>query len=348
VAVLAADLDEHDCETDYVSDVFTGPRKEGYNHSIAVGYARFARDLAAMSEPEIAQKYNMELSRSARLLPNAGETARQFIEMYQRHAQAVCGVLDQQIKLHSREFVAGTVDPTSLLGIVVQSDDEDAVVETATEARQKAHDAVREQDTAQANVFRRDGEKWTVTFDGVTKHFSDTKGMHYLRLLLAHPNREFGAMELVNLVDGQPAPDRSLQTTPRALEDSGLVQSDLTDAGEIMDPEYRRHVQQRLGEINEEIQRASLREDLKEEERLEEEKEKILQIAASALGLGGGSRKADDPPEKARKLAQRHVQRTRGKMEKEHPALHDHLKKAVRTGYTLAYSPDRSIDWVTD
>jgi hypothetical protein len=347
VAVLAAGLGKHDCDMDYVCDVFTSPRKEGYDRNTAVGYTRFARDVAAMSEPEIARKYNMELGRAVRWLPNAGTTAQQFIEMYQRHARVVCGVLDDQIQLHSPEFVAGTVDPTSLLGIVVRGDGAEADVGQAEEPQQWLQ-ATAGREEAAGNVFRRDGEKWTATFDGSTKHFADTKGMRYLNLLIAHPNREFRAMALVRLVDGQPTADRSPRGTRRALEEDGLVETGLTDAGETIDDRAKKDLRDRLQAIDQEIASARIREDDDEEARLERDKEAMVQYYSSAVGLGGGKRKSADPHERARKLAGRSIERALNRIRKEHPALHDHLKKAVRTGQTLVYQPDRPIDWATD
>ncbi len=44
---------------------------------------------------------------------------------------------------------------------------------------------------ASAKDFRREGDYWTVTFEGHTVRVRDLKGMRYLARLLADPGREF-------------------------------------------------------------------------------------------------------------------------------------------------------------
>ena len=47
------------------------------------------------------------------------------------------------------------------------------------------------------NVFRREGDYWTVIFDESTVRVRDVKGMHYLARLLADPEREYHVLDLV-------------------------------------------------------------------------------------------------------------------------------------------------------
>ena len=49
------------------------------------------------------------------------------------------------------------------------------------------------------NVFRREGDYWSVIFEGRTVRVRDRKGMRYLAQLLAHPGREFHVLDLVGL-----------------------------------------------------------------------------------------------------------------------------------------------------
>ena len=46
-------------------------------------------------------------------------------------------------------------------------------------------------------MFRREGDYWTVIFDGSTVRVRDLKGMHYLARLLTDPGREYHALDLV-------------------------------------------------------------------------------------------------------------------------------------------------------
>jgi hypothetical protein len=65
-AIMAAGLQEYDSEADYVSDVFTGPRKDGNEKKMAVDYTRHGIELQNQSESELASLFNTELGRAVR------------------------------------------------------------------------------------------------------------------------------------------------------------------------------------------------------------------------------------------------------------------------------------------
>lgn len=52
------------------------------------------------------------------------------------------------------------------------------------------------------NVFRQEGEYWTVEYQGAVLRLRDVKGMQYLAYLLHHPGGRFTALELSRLVAG--------------------------------------------------------------------------------------------------------------------------------------------------
>jgi hypothetical protein len=47
------------------------------------------------------------------------------------------------------------------------------------------------------NVFRREGEYWTIIYDGRVTRIRDTKGVRYIARLLEEPGRRLRAVELV-------------------------------------------------------------------------------------------------------------------------------------------------------
>ena len=75
IAILAADMTASDPARDYVVDVFTGPRKPGYEQNMAVDYARHALELSLMDDVTIAASFNGEISRAVRHEHNRGEAA---------------------------------------------------------------------------------------------------------------------------------------------------------------------------------------------------------------------------------------------------------------------------------
>jgi hypothetical protein len=94
------------------------------------------------------------------------------------------------------------------------------------------------------NAFRREGDYWTVTFDGHTVRVRDLKGTHYLARLLADPGREFHVLDLVAGETGSVAHIVSGQT-------ARLPRSALGDAGELLDRRAKNAYRRRLAEIDE-------------------------------------------------------------------------------------------------
>jgi 7-cyano-7-deazaguanine synthase in queuosine biosynthesis len=118
VAILAAGLEQHDPATDYVADVFTGPRKEGQDRSMAIDYVRHGLELHRMSEAEMAAKFNLELTRATRFMPNRSAAAQQFIEMHKRHGEAVQRVLTRELQRNASLLVEKGLDQTSMLAVI--------------------------------------------------------------------------------------------------------------------------------------------------------------------------------------------------------------------------------------
>ena len=118
IAILAANQGANDPETDYVVDVFTGARKEGYEQNMAVDYTRHAYELCGMSEDEMATTFNTELTRAARPFRRGPEAARKFIEMHKRHGNAVDQVIHNQFRTHYGRFFTDPLPPSSLLAKV--------------------------------------------------------------------------------------------------------------------------------------------------------------------------------------------------------------------------------------
>jgi len=118
-AVIASGHARYDQETDYVSDVFIGPRKEGYERNIAIDYVRHAVELDRMSAGEIAARFNRELSRAVRGEGSPRCTAERLISMHKKHAADVVRVLQLQLARHSPQLFSAGLDQTSLLSLAV-------------------------------------------------------------------------------------------------------------------------------------------------------------------------------------------------------------------------------------
>lgn len=118
IALLHAGLAAYDSPTDYKSDVFTGPRKEGPDKSIAVNYARHGWELHRMSEEQLASQFSAEFARAARPHPPVGKSVARFVAMHKRHGDIVFSVLhDQAISAVDVQF-SGTLDESSLIALM--------------------------------------------------------------------------------------------------------------------------------------------------------------------------------------------------------------------------------------
>ena len=174
--------------------------------------------------------------------------------------------------------------------------------------------------TTHTNVFRREGDHWSVGFDGRTVHVRDLKGMRYLAQLLVHPGREFHVLDMVAAETGQ--------------------QTALGDAGEILDERAKTAYRRRLAETDEDIQQARALEDTDREAQAEAERDFLVRELASAVGLGGRHRRAASDSERARSGVTRAVRQAIARIGEHHPQLGEHLTRYIRTGTYCAYVPD--------
>ena len=118
-AVAGAGLLSKDPETDYVSDVFIGPRPKQLDRSIAIDYTRHGIELDRRSEVEIAGIFNAEISRAVRYERKGRESAEALIAMYRRHGTIVRQVLEEQVRLNAPKLIDRTLEETSLLALVL-------------------------------------------------------------------------------------------------------------------------------------------------------------------------------------------------------------------------------------
>jgi hypothetical protein len=189
-------------------------------------------------------------------------------------------------------------------------------------------------------VFRREGDYWSVTFGSETVRLKDTKGLHYLALLLQSPGREFHAGELLRLEAGT-------DSTAGATEQMNLPASG--DAGEILDPRAKGEYRRRLEDLRGELEEARSFNDPERARGLEEELDFLTRELAGGLGLGDRSRRAGSYAERARINVTRALRTALRHIAERSPALDRHLTSTIKTGIFCSYDPDPRvpIDWKT-
>ena len=202
------------------------------------------------------------------------------------------------------------------------------------------HDARDEQPVAGVNVFRREGDYWSVSFEGHTVRVRDLKGMRYLARLLADPGREYHVLDLVAAETGSGAQVDSSQA-------AGLPRSAFGDAAEGLDAQAKDAYRRRLAEIDDDLEQARAIGDAERAAQADAERDFLVQELARAFGLGGRDRRAASASERARAGVTRAVRQAMARIAEHHPQLGQHLSRTIRTGTYCAYVPDprAPADW---
>lgn len=153
------------------------------------------------------------------------------------------------------------------------------------------------------NVFRKEGQYWTISFEGHTFRLRHSKGLQYLGFLLAHAGQEFHANQILGEVSGnvQVSENSQFKKKQQQFIEDGLNFSSLSDAGPLLDNQAKREYQRRLEELRTEMEEAKEFQDIEQADRVREEIEAIEDALSAAFGLGGRVRKGSDPNERARK-----------------------------------------------
>lgn len=190
-------------------------------------------------------------------------------------------------------------------------------------------DAVAESLVPEGNLFRREGQFWTLSYRGRIVRMKDAKGLQDLARLISMPGHEIHVLDLAG---------NSAEPTRPALSRAG-------DLGDMLDAQARAEYRRRLAELEEDLADAERCADLGRAEKARAERDFIATELAAALGLGGRPRRTGDPAERARKAVAGRIRLTIGRIDEEAPDLARHLANSVRTGTFCVYRPEVPIGW---
>jgi hypothetical protein len=196
----------------------------------------------------------------------------------------------------------------------------------------------RVEGSIETGTFRREGEFWTLSFQGTVVRLKDSKGLQDLARLLAQPGREILALDLASEGGGGAA------SVPVAMAaEAGL--SPTQPLGALVDSQALAEYRRRLLELDGEIETAVADNDPERAGRGREEREFLLAHLQASMGLGGRSRPSLDPAERARKAVTGRLHDAISRIEAVHPALGKHLRRSIRTGTFCVYDPPARQDW---
>jgi tetratricopeptide (TPR) repeat protein len=270
----------------------------------------------------------LRLAERMRALPWQATIRREWAELHRRRAgrgdrERALALLDEA------EAIARPIGMDLLLGWIAESRDalrrseqaRPAVLTLVPRAVGPAASPV-----ARVGTLRRDGDVWTVVFDGRTTHVRDMVGLAHLVRLLGAPGREVHAAELAAAVSA------GAEDAPAARAVSG-------DAGVLLDARARADYETRLRDAGAELAEARRLNDRGRSERLAEEMEFIAAELSRGFGLGGRTRRAGSTAERARVSVTRAIKYAVDRIAEHDAALAEHLRLAVRTGTFCAYEP---------
>jgi Cdc6-like AAA superfamily ATPase len=280
------------------------------------------------------------------------EAERYFAEALERHAmmgarpsaaRTTCDWAEMLLhrgrprdRERAEELLARTLETASELGMSAL---ESRATTLARDATSAPISAKASEPIARWTAFRREGEYWSIAYDGDAFRLRDSKGLRYLARMLKEPGRELHALDLVA---GETGSERA-ERTP----EPGLMSSSLSAAGEILDPQAKAAYRRRLDELEAEVDEARALGDPERAARADEERDFLVRELASAIGLGGRDRRTGSPSERARVSVTRAIRAALARIGDQSSALGDHLERAIRTGTYCSYTPDprAPIDW---
>ncbi|MGH9178332.1 MAG: hypothetical protein ACRD0N_07250, partial [Acidimicrobiales bacterium] len=188
------------------------------------------------------------------------------------------------------------------------------------------------------NVFRLDGEYWTLTYRGTTVRVADTKGLRDIATLLLRPGHELHVADLIAVTD-PPATATDARTRTR----TAVLRAGATEVA--LDDRARAAYRARLIVLRDDLEEAEANSDLARAEAARAEMDIIASELAAASGLGGRARTIGDPGERARKAVTQRIRNSLKRLSDVHPELAAHLDASIRTGRFCSYRPEHPIDW---
>ncbi len=165
------------------------------------------------------------------------------------------------------------------------------------------------------------GSDWIVRHGARQVLVPNMKGMPMLAELIAHPNREIHALELVGEGEG--------------VADAG-------DSGELLDEEAKATYRARLRELAGALEDAEELGQVERAESIRSEVEALRHELSRAVGLGGRDRRGQASAERARIAARRRLRDAIARIAQADAELGDFLERSVRTGQYCSYAPERT------
>ena len=189
-------------------------------------------------------------------------------------------------------------------------------------------------------AFRREGDFWTIIFEGEVQRLRNKRGFELLAFLIRQPWNDIHVVDILEAVDG-------IAVDVQSGRHIGAGQFRAHgNAGPISDARARQDYRRRLGDLRAEFIEAEGFNDLGRMGSLRAEMERVSAELRRAYGRGGCVRVAGSPIERARINVRNNISNALKLLKRSHVALWRHLNAAVHTGTFCSYRPERPVSWI--
>jgi hypothetical protein len=281
----------------------------------------------AMSEPELAvEHFERALARLEQLSarPYLSRTRYELARMLVSRPRVGDQARISELLRLSREAAVDLQLPT-LLDLLAKLEARAEMTPRKQEASAAAQVPSRElTSSSDVPIFSlvREGELWSLDWQGPAVRLKDSRGLAMLARLLASPEQELHAREL--------AAGNALTMGER---------TDAGDAGEMLDERAISDYRQRVTALRAELEEAEEFRDSQRAERLRSELDSLSAELSRAVGLGGRSRRSASSNERARIAVQRRLKDAISRIGAAAPAVGRHLQATIHTGLFCVYRP---------
>lgn len=179
--------------------------------------------------------------------------------------------------------------------------------------------------------FRREGQFWTIGYEGSGVTLRDSKGLRYIAQLLGRPGCAVHCLDLAGAHngDGSAAGNRC----------------DPGDAGPLLDERAVAAYRAERETLSAELADAERCNDLGRQVNVRRALEFLEEQLAAAVGRNGRLRVAGSAVDRARTSVWNAISRARAAIRRQHESLGCHLDRSLKTGTLCSYDPERPIPW---
>jgi hypothetical protein len=149
-----------------------------------------------------------------------------------------------------------------------------------------------------------------------------------------------GVLDIVRLIEAAGAEVHCIELAGAAVEQPST--------GAVIDARARASYEDRIRELQEELDEADENHDYARSYRAQVELDAIVEQLTAALGRGGRSRQGADTGERARSAVTHRIRGAIRQIGKVHPQLAAHLDRSIVTGHYCAYRPEVPLVWSVD